>query len=462
MGLTARMAAAMLFPEMPQYHLIKRKLKDGKTYYHAAFLSEERGKNGRPRYRAVENTGIEVSLGKNKKPTKQGLLNAGRAAEAMLKKGTVLSSRDNLEEFLLDFWNETKSEYLRSRYAETGRRYAESYLHYNLDVIQRYFLPYAKKANVKTLKDVTPIFLERWRNHIVDIVGSRTVNKARQAVWVPLRYAVNRKMIPVHPGEGIRAVQDKKKEKAIFEIEELVKLFGSEWPDIRCYAAAMLSVTTGMRISEVRGLQVKNINFEKGTVDVLTSWADSEGLKSPKWGKVRRGLVIKERVRQAIEAVLKVHRYGARPDDFVFFSMMNHLRPVSYDVLTKGLKVAVKKAGLPPGRSFHNLRHTYVSHAIHKLSPAALRDYIGHSDLKTTEGYQHLTNADRVALKSLADAMLPGAEKPAVMREITLTVPADTGYMPGDVITISDESGRKITATVKEVRDENGIRIVGN
>jgi integrase len=195
----------------------------------------------------------------------------------------------------------------------------------------------------------------------------------------------------------VKRVPEKEPERKIFEIEELAKLFTVAWDDLRAYAACMLAASCGLRLGEVLGRQVRNVHLDKGYLDVLTRWTRTEGLKPPKWGSERVGVPLPARVIDAIRAVLATHRWGARPEHFVFYSVDTAFRK------------ATKAAGLPAGRTFHCLRHTLISHASRALSPAALRYHVGHSNAATTERYEHVTAEDRVALEEAQARILPFA-----------------------------------------------------
>jgi hypothetical protein len=54
--------------------------------------------------------------------------------------------------------------------------------------------------------------------------------------------------------------------------------------------------------------------------------------------------------------------------------------------LRRRYKVAQAKAGLRPLR-FHDLRHTFGTHAIRAVDPRELQEWMGHADFSTTEIY---------------------------------------------------------------------------
>jgi hypothetical protein len=97
------------------FHLLKRKSKQGKGVYYVAFISDLIGKNGRRRYKAVRPTGTgNIAL-------------ARKIANQMIEKGEVFAAKSGLRDFLLTFWDQEQSEYLRGKAAE-GRPVSPAYV----------------------------------------------------------------------------------------------------------------------------------------------------------------------------------------------------------------------------------------------------------------------------------------------------------------------------------------------
>ena len=60
--------------------------------------------------------------------------------------------------------------------------------------------------------------------------------------------------------------------------------------------------------------------------------------------------------------------------------------------LSKQFKYYLVKAGFDPIYTFHSTRHTFASHLVQKgVSLYIVSKLLGHSDIKTTEIYAHLS-----------------------------------------------------------------------
>jgi len=130
---------------------------------------------------------------------------------------------------------------------------------------------------------------------------------------------------------------------------------------------------TGLRSSELLGLRARDIDLERGEIVV----------RSGKYGK-RRIVFLGPLSRKALEARLP----GLRPNDPGI--------PLTYNALYKRLRTLARRAGLENyGLRPHVLRHTFATEALRRgLSLAALQRILGHSDLKVTQLYLHLTLED--------------------------------------------------------------------
>ena len=134
-----------------------------------------------------------------------------------------------------------------------------------------------------------------------------------------------------------------------------------------------LMAESGLRAGELLSLTAGDVDLASGTVRVRG-----------KYGK-ERVVVLGPVSRLLLQARLAgVGRPGER------------LVPLSYQALYKRLKSLARRAGVDPSRVRpHVLRHTFATEALRRgVSLAALQRLLGHSDLKVTQLYLHLTAED--------------------------------------------------------------------
>lgn len=397
--------------DLPKYHLIQRKRRKEVALY----AGIPKTTPGPGRYEKM----IRLKTAAATKGP-QDFRRRDREAEVELRElhaaGKLVPS-SRLADYLKDFWTFDTSPYVKARRQE-GRTISEAYCTNNLHWIERYFLPYMEHRKVESLADLDRKLLLDWRIHLADngriklpgevletddkgnpiepaTISYSTVNKVRQAVHVALEHAVETGMIPFNPMASVRRVKETPKERGAFETHELAKLFSEPWDDIRSYAGAMLAASTGLRLGEVRGLLVGNVHFRDGYLDVVTNYVDGEGLKAPKWEKVRRGVPVPRYAILAVIAMMRTNPWKRfKPTDYVFYGDYPG-KPIGKHVMTRSLRERCKAVQVPY-RDFHSLRHSASSQLIaYGARPDDVQRMLGHSTASMTAQYTHTTDETR-------------------------------------------------------------------
>jgi site-specific recombinase XerD len=148
--------------------------------------------------------------------------------------------------------------------------------------------------------------------------------------------------------------------------------------------------STGIRISELSGLNVDDMDFIGGIVKVMGK------------GKKERIVPIGD------QAVTTVREYLSKRkrDSQALFLNKNGKR-----ITTRGIRNIVGKylrlAGLRQGISAHSLRHSFATHLLNRGADLrSVQELLGHANLSTTQIYTHLTTE---RLKSVYDKAHPRA-----------------------------------------------------
>ncbi len=409
---------------IPEYHLIQRKRKRGTVLY-AGFPVP-----GTRKYSQMVPLETDPADLKKKRDVERRNRDAHAEILRLIEQGKIGDS-SKLAAYLLNFWDYETSEYVRSKRAE-GRNISPDYCRSNRRLMQTYFLPYMEHRNIETLADLSKTVLLEWRNHLFENgriklpgevleiddkgkpieparISAVTMNKVRQAVHVALEHAEAMDLVSVNLMKSIRRVHEKPRKVGYFEPDEVRRLFSSPWNDFRAFAAAMVSVTTGLRLGEIRGLVWENVHLDAGYLDVVTNWQDGQGLKPPKWGDVRRGVPFPAKVSDSFNSVKEITPWET---PFVFFGDKPDT-PVNKRLLQRGLELAMRDSGIPKRqpsnpdaeRTYHSLRHTAATLVAQRAGLDTAQRLLGHTTTTTTEGYVHTTQNDRVAVLEAQNAI---------------------------------------------------------
>lgn len=158
-------------------------------------------------------------------------------------------------------------------------------------------------------------------------------------------------------------------------------------------AAMLLGGDAGLRRGELLALEQADCGPAVVTVS-RSEWQGKVG--TTKSGKTRR-VPMTERLCEAIAAVR--HIRGKR----LLWQSNGHR--VKVTTLQSWLETACRRAGLPPSRNIHMLRHTFCSHLAMRGAPArVIQELAGHADLKTTMRYMHLAKGSKEAAIALLEA----------------------------------------------------------
>ena len=171
--------------------------------------------------------------------------------------------------------------------------------------------------------------------------------------------------------------------------EQVAKLLeqprGVEPLALRDRALLELMYACGLRVSEVTGLEVGDVDLEEGMLR-----ACGKGSKERIVPVGRRAVEALERYRRGgrpplvglrVESSLFVNHRGARPTrQGIYKIIQSHAR----------------SAGLAQQMTPHTLRHTFATHLLAGgCDLRSLQEMLGHADLATTQIYTHLS-ADRL------------------------------------------------------------------
>ena len=213
------------------------------------------------------------------------------------------------------------------------------------------------------------------------------------------RYLARDHGVTRNPFQGIRAPKAAKtlpKALSPDEAARLVDLPGDEPMTIRDRAMFELFYSSGLRLSELTGLELGDVNVQDGTVRVTGK------------GSKTRIVPVGDFARRAIEAWLSARARIARPEQLAMF-VDPKSRPVSPRTVQRRLDAWAIRQGMSQHVHPHMLRHSFASHVLQSSGDLrAVQEMLGHASISTTQVYTHL---DYQYLAKIYDAAHPRAKK---------------------------------------------------
>lgn len=165
--------------------------------------------------------------------------------------------------------------------------------------------------------------------------------------------------------------------------------------DYRDHAMLELMYSSGLRLSELTGLDITDIDLEDASIIVTGK------------GKKSRQLPIGRYALQALKAWLKVRHDFAKDQTALFVSKLgNRINPRT---VQKRFQQLSRQQQMPNGVHPHMLRHSFASHMLESSGDLrAVQELLGHANISTTQIYTHL---DFQHLSNVYDAAHPRAQR---------------------------------------------------
>lgn len=280
------------------------------------------------------------------------------------------------------------------RYLEIEKNYsAHTILNYRLDLEDfRNFLEglAIEKVDYLTLRK----YLARLKEKNL---GAKSVVRHLSSLRSFFKFLTRESYIKTNPTLSISSPKTEKHLPMFLTEEEVDKLIGAAVPKdtkdergLRDRAILETFYSTGIRISELVGLNVENIDFIGGILKVMGK------------GRKERIVPIGEIALSAIRKYLDKRN----KDKEELFLNKNGKR-----ITDRGVRGIVEKyirrSSIRQGVSAHTFRHSFATHLLNRGADLrSVQELLGHANLSTTQIYTHLTT-DR--LKNVYDKAHPRA-----------------------------------------------------
>ena len=212
-------------------------------------------------------------------------------------------------------------------------------------------------------------------------------------------WLVRRHESPANPCAGVKAPKAAKMLPPSLSPDEAVRLVAIQDDSpmgVRDRALFELAYSSGLRVSELTGLDVDALDARSGEVRVT-----GKGAKT-------RIVPVGEHALAALAAYLPVRATLAKPGEKALFVGRSGRR-VSVRDVQRRIKRWAAAAGIDTDVHPHMLRHSFASHVLQSSGDLrAVQEMLGHASIASTQVYTHL---DFQHLAKVYDAAHPRARK---------------------------------------------------
>lgn len=247
---------------------------------------------------------------------------------------------------------------------------------YQTDITQFLAFLTENDVTVASPESITRTHILDYLSHLAGL-GRSGVTRARKlaAIREYCRFLVDAESIPFSPAETIGMPKKERKQRVFLRVDEYMRLLNAAAGNSRDYAILQVFLQTGIRVAELVGLTLADIDL-----DAQTMLINGKGNK-------QRTIPLEKKATQAIKAYLTNRPRSL--DQHLFLNYQEN------GLSVRGVMDIVEKyrslAGITKKFSCHSLRHTCATYKAGKgYTPAELQDLLGHEKPETSFIYVHL------------------------------------------------------------------------
>lgn len=281
---------------------------------------------------------------------------------------------------------------------------------YNYDIAN--FLKYIKKQfkltdetdlkeikindmDISILKKITLQDIHGYISYMAIDLKSSPATRARKisAIRVFFKYLTSKaKIIDVNPAQDLETPKLGKRMPRYLSLEESKKLLNVSQDDtdrnsVRDHAIITLFLNCGMRLSELVGINISNIDFSESRMTVIGK------------GNKERTIYLNKACMNALTDYLSIRPHDkVKNDSRDALFLSERKERISNRTVQNIVKNELARAGLDTTKySVHKLRHTAATlmYQYGDVDIRALQELLGHESISTTEIYTHV-NDERV------------------------------------------------------------------
>lgn len=242
-----------------------------------------------------------------------------------------------------------------------------------------------EKVGDFTPSDVDAGLVREWIVSLMDKgIAASTINRKLSSIRAYYKFLLRKGEVPADPLQKITGPKKKKPLPAFLKESEMNKLldevdFGEGFKGCRDHMIIEMFYATGMRLSELIGLDDKDVDFASSLIKVT-------GKRNK-----QRLIPFDEELRNSMNEYVSVRNEAVPLRSGAFFVRDTGER-LSRNIVSGLVKRNLSKVVTIKKRSPHVLRHTFATTMLNNEAElGAIKELLGHESLATTEVYTHTT-----------------------------------------------------------------------
>ncbi len=242
-------------------------------------------------------------------------------------------------------------------------------------------ITYLEEKGIREAAKVTKTSLHGYILHMEEQgKAATTISRMMAAMKAFFNYECMQARIRRNPAESLHAPKVEKKAPVILSVDQVSALLaqpsGQTPKEIRDKAMLALLYATGIRVSELIGIQMEDINMNIG----FLVCRDGERERTIPFGRSAKA-TLEEYLEHARNELLR-----GKGSDYFFVNCTGGA--MSRQGFWKIIKYYGEKAGIEEDITPHTLRHSFAAHLIARgADMRAVQTILGHSDMATTQMY---------------------------------------------------------------------------
>ena len=223
-------------------------------------------------------------------------------------------------------------------------------------------------------------------------LSTTTVHGIHTMLHHALKSAVEQQLLPYNPADHVEPPKVAHKAMCILNQEQMDTFLAAVEQDPVWHDFFYTELTTGLRLGEICGLMWSDFEERKGTLHIRRTLHKEKGgqlvVGDPKTCAGTRTIVLPSSTAELLRL-----RKQTSYSPWIFHNPLRPEAPMNPTAAYRQLKAILSEHGLPDIR-FHDLRHTFATHALaNGVDAKTLSSILGHTKASfTVDTYTHTTS----------------------------------------------------------------------